>query len=204
MAASDWYTWATSIKNTTKHITGSCWKRGVGCYKMANSSGKRRRIQNTFISFCPDHTAALRVDENTSNVLMEAAVHKVPLSSVPRILGMTSMSVEAVLVHTWAIGRNIPNMPSQLVNPGALCHLFNMRSMDMKTMCINMSHWRVMSWRLACHRWGLHGSAYENAGQSAWRQGTGCTGRIWDQHGRFLQEYWAVTSSSPCSLTWTL
>ena len=38
MAASDWYTWATSIKNTTKHITGGAvGKEGVrDAIKMAS------------------------------------------------------------------------------------------------------------------------------------------------------------------------
>lgn len=145
MAASDWYTWATSIKNTTKHITGGAvGKEGVrDAIKMASLAvgSEEEFLKRPFISFWVLTMPPLRVDENTSNVLMEAAVHKVPsVISSGGILGMTSpMSVESALVHTHAETLACIAL-SQLVNPGApVIYSSYVRSMDMKTMCINMS-----------------------------------------------------------------
>lgn len=145
MQASDWYTWATSIKNTTKHITGGAvGKEGVrDAIKMASLAvgSEEEFLKRPFISFWVLTMPPLRVDENTSNVLMEAAVHKVPsVISSGGILGMTSpMSVESALVHTHAETLACIAL-SQLVNPGApVIYSSYVRSMDMKTMCINMS-----------------------------------------------------------------
>lgn len=145
MQASDWYTWATSIKNTTKHITGGAvGKEGVrDAIKMASLAvgSEEEFLKRPSISFWVLTMPPLRVDENTSNVLMEAAVHKVPsVISSGGILGMTSpMSVESALVHTHAETLACIAL-SQLVNPGApVIYSSYVRSMDMKTMCINMS-----------------------------------------------------------------
>lgn len=145
MESSDWYTWATSIKNTTKHITGGAvGKEGVrDAIKMASLAvgSEEEFYKRPFISFWVLTMPPLRVDENTSNVLMEAAVHKVPsVISSGGILGMTSpMSVESALVHTHAEILACIAL-SQLVNPGApVIYSSYVRSMDMKTMCINMA-----------------------------------------------------------------
>ena len=145
MQSSDWYTWATSIKNTTKHITGGAvGKEGVrDAIRMASLAigSEEEFYKRPFISFWVLTMPPLRVDENTSNVLMEAAVHKVPsVISSGGILGMTSpMSVESALVHTHAETLACIAL-SQLVNPGApVIYSSYVRSMDMKTMCINMS-----------------------------------------------------------------
>lgn len=145
MQTSDWYTWATSIKNTTKHITGGAVGReGVrDAIKMASLAigSEEEFLKRPFISFWVLTMPPLRVDENTSNVLMEAALHKVPsVISSGGILGMTSpMSVESALVHTHAETLACIAL-SQLVNPGApVIYSSYVRSMDMKTLCIAMS-----------------------------------------------------------------
>ena len=145
MQSSDWYTWATSIKNTTKHITGGAvGKEGVrDAIRMASLAigSEEEFLKRPFISFWVLTMPPLRVDENTSNVLMESAKYKVPsVISSGGILGMTSpMSVESALVHTHAETLACIAL-SQLVNPGApVIYSSYVRSMDMKTMCINMS-----------------------------------------------------------------
>ena len=145
MQASDWYTWATSIKNTTKHITGgAAGKQGVrDAIRMASLAcgSEEEFLMHPFISFWVLTMPPLRVDDNTCNVLMESARFKVPsVISSGGILGMTSpMSVESALVHTHAEIIACIAL-SQLVNPGApVIYSSYVRSMDMGTMCINMS-----------------------------------------------------------------
>lgn len=145
MQASDWYTWATSIKNTTKHITGGAvGKEGVrDAIRMASlaAGSEEEFLKHPFISFWVLTMPPLRVDENTCNVLMESAKFKVPsVISSGGILGMTSpMSVESALVHTHAEILACIAL-SQLVNPGApVIYSSYVRSMDMRTMCITMS-----------------------------------------------------------------
>lgn len=145
MQASDWYTWATSLKNTTKHVTGGAvGKEGVrDAIKMAALAAGNMDdfLAHPSISFWVLTMPPLRVDENTCNVLMEAAKWGVPsVVSSGGILGMTSpMSVESALVHTHA--ETIACIAlSQLVNPGApIIYSSYVRSMDMATMCIKMS-----------------------------------------------------------------
>lgn len=145
MQSSDWYTWATSIKNTTKHITGGAvGKEGVrDAIRMASLAigSEEEFLKRPFISFWVLTMPPLRVDENTSNVLMEAARWGVPsVISSGGILGMTSpMSVESALVHTHAEILACIAL-AQLVNPGApVIYSSFVRGMDMKTMCITMS-----------------------------------------------------------------
>lgn len=145
MQASDWYTWATSIKNTTKHITGGAvGKEGVrDAIRMASLAvgSEEEFLKRPFISFWVLTMPPLRVDENTCNVLMESARFKVPsVISSGGILGMSSpMSIESALVHTHAEILACVAL-SQLVNSGApVIYSSYVRSMDMRTMCINMS-----------------------------------------------------------------
>ena len=145
MQASDWYTWATSLKNTTKHITGgAAGKEGVrDAIKMASiaAGSEEDFLAHPSISFWVLTMPPLRVDDNTCNVLMEAARFGVPsVISSGGILGMTSpMSVESALVHTHAEIIACIAL-SQLVKPGApVIYSSYVRSMDMKTMSITMS-----------------------------------------------------------------
>ena len=145
MEASDWYTWATTIKNTTKHITGGVvGKEGVrDAIEMASLAiGSREEFnKRPFISFWVLTMPPLKVDENTCNVLMEAAIHKVPsVVSSGGILGITSpISVESAIVHTHAEILACIAL-SQIVNEGApIIYSSYVRSMDMKTLSVAMS-----------------------------------------------------------------
>lgn len=145
MEASDWYTWATTIKNTTKHITGGAvGKEGVrDAIKMASLAvgSEEEFLKRPFISFWVLTMPPMKVDENTSNVLMESAVHKVPsVISSGGILGITSpISIESAIVHTHAETLACIAL-SQLVNEGApVIYSSYVRSMDMKTLSVAMS-----------------------------------------------------------------
>ena len=145
MQSSDWYTWATSLKNTTKHVTGGAvGKEGVrDAIKMASlaAGSEEDFLAHPSISFWVLTMPPLRVDENTCNVLMEAAKWGVPsVVSSGGILGMTSpMSVESALVHTHAEIIACTAL-AQLVKKGApIIYSSYVRSMDMRTMCITMS-----------------------------------------------------------------
>ena len=145
MQASDWYTWATSLKNTTKHVTGGAvGKEGVrDAIKMAALAAGSMDdfLAHPSISFWVLTMPPLRVDENTCNVLMESAKWGVPtVVSSGGILGMTSpMSIESALVHTHAEIIACIAL-AQLVKPGApIIYSSYVRSMDMATMCIKMS-----------------------------------------------------------------
>ncbi len=145
MQSSDWYTWATSIKNTTKHITGGAvGKEGVrDAIRMASlaAGSEEEFLKRPFISFWVLTMPPMRVDENTSNVLMEAARWGVPsVISSGGILGITSpMSVESALVHTHAEILACIAL-AQIVRPGApVIYSSFVRGMDMKTMCVTMS-----------------------------------------------------------------
>lgn len=162
MQSSDWYTWATSIKNTTKHITGGAvGKEGVrDAVRMASLAiGSEEEFRKRpFISFWVLTMPPMRVDENTSNVLMEAARFGAPsVISSGGILGMTSpMSVESALVHTHAEILACIAL-SQLVNPGApVIYSSFVRTMDMKTMCITMSSPESILMRGAMAQLGLY------------------------------------------------
>lgn len=145
MDVSDWYTWAISIKNTTKHITGGAvGKEGVqDAIKMAGLAvgSEEEFLKRPFISFWVLTMPPLRVDENTANVLMEASRFKVPtVISSGGILGITSpMSVESALIHTHAEILACIAL-SQLVQPGApVIYSSFVRTLDMKTLCVAMS-----------------------------------------------------------------
>ena len=69
MQASDWYTWATSLKNTTKHVTGGAvGKEGVrDAIRMASiaAGSEEEFLRRPSISFWVLTMPPLRVDENT-------------------------------------------------------------------------------------------------------------------------------------------
>lgn len=145
MQASDWFTWATSIKNTTKHITGGAvGKEGVrDAIKMAIASvgSEEEFFKRPFISFWVLTMPPMTVDENTSNVLIEASLNKVPsVISSGGILGITSpISVESAIIHTHAETLACIAL-SQIVKEGApVIYSSYVRSMDMKTLSVAMS-----------------------------------------------------------------
>lgn len=145
MQASDWFTWATSIKNTTKHITGGAvGKEGVrDAIKMAIEAvgSEEEFFKRPFISFWVLTVPPMRVDENTSNVLIEASLNKVPsVISSGGILGISSpISVESAIIHTHAETLACIAL-SQIVKEGApVIYSSYVRSMDMRTLTISMS-----------------------------------------------------------------
>ena len=144
MAAADWFTWATSLKHTTKHITGGCvGKKGVqDAAKMASIAigSEEEFSKRPFISIWALTSPPLNADENMCNTLMEAA--RLGICNVITsggILGMSSpITVESALVHTHAEVMATIAL-TQLVRPGApIIFSSFIRGVDMKTMCVGM------------------------------------------------------------------
>ncbi|MEJ8554185.1 trimethylamine methyltransferase family protein [Tepidibacter sp. Z1-5] len=145
LQASDWYTWATTIKNTTKHITGGVvGKEGVrDAVKMASLAvgSEEEFLKRPFISVWVLTMPPMKVDENTLNVLMEASKYKIPsVISSGGILGISSpITIESAIIHTHAETLACIAL-SQMVNPGApVIYSSYVRSMDMKTLSVAMS-----------------------------------------------------------------
>lgn len=145
LETSDWYTWATTIKNTTKHITGGVvGKEGVrDAIEMASLAvGSREAfLERPFISFWVLTSPPMKVDENPLNVLMESSVHKVPLViSSGGILGISSpITIESAIIQTHAETLACIAL-TQLVNPGTpVLYSSYVRSMDMQSLSVLMS-----------------------------------------------------------------
>ena len=94
-AFNDWYTWATTIKNTTKHITGGML--GARCVKDAARMGaialgsEEQFRERPFISGWVLTLPPFGIDTESLDALMEMSRWKIPviLSSGP-ILGTSS------------------------------------------------------------------------------------------------------------------
>ncbi len=141
----EWYSWATNIKNTTKHITnGGYGTQGVrDIIKMASIAvGSEEAFhERPYISFWILTKPALQIDRLTLEALIEMSKHKVPaiISSGP-ILGVTSpvtiagtcAQAHAEILACITLG--------QLVNPGApVVYTSFARSFDFKTGSVAMS-----------------------------------------------------------------
>jgi len=141
----DWYTWATTIKNTTKHITGGML--GARCVQDAarmgaialgdeNAFRKRPFISGWVLTLPP-----LGVDAQSLEALMEMSRWKIPvmLSSGP-ILGTSSpVTIAGTIAQTHAeiLGCLVV---SQLTSPGApLVYTSFARGVDMKTGNVSMA-----------------------------------------------------------------
>lgn len=140
----DWYTWATSIKNTTKHITGGCvGKQGVrDAMRMASLAigSEEEFLKRPFISVWALTSPPLAAQENMCNTLMEAARLGITnVISSGGILGMSSpITCESALIHTHAELLACIAL-TQLVRPGApVIYSSFLRSVDMRTMCVGM------------------------------------------------------------------
>ncbi len=141
----DWYTWATSFSNTTKHITGP--GTGAGCVKdaikMASlvAGGEDKFLERPFFSLWILTTPPMKVDPLTLEALMEGARHKIPLiiSSGP-ILGVTApvtIAGSCAMAHSEILACLTL---SQLVNPGApAVYTSFARSMDFKIGHVSMA-----------------------------------------------------------------
>ena len=141
----DWYTWATTIKNTTKHITGGML--GARCVQDAAKMGaialgdenvfrKRPFISGWVLTLPP-----LGIDAESLDALMEMNRWKIPvmLSSGP-ILGTSSpVTIAGTIAQTHAeiLGCMVV---SQLVNPAApIVYTSFARGVDMKTGNVSMA-----------------------------------------------------------------
>ncbi len=141
----DWYTWATTIKNTTKHITGGML--GARCVQDAAKMGalalgdENRFRERPFISGWVLTLPPLGIDAESLDALMEMSRWKIPvmLSSGP-ILGTSSpVTIAGTLAQTHAeiLGCMVV---SQLVNPGApIVYTSFARGVDMKTGNVSMA-----------------------------------------------------------------
>lgn len=144
-AFNDWYTWATTIKNTTKHITGGML--GARCVQDAAKMGAialgndKRFRERPFISGWVLTLPPLGIDSESLEALMEMGRWKMPvmLSSGP-ILGASSpVTLAGTIAQTHAEILGCICV-SQLVNPGApIVYTSFARGMDMKSGNISMA-----------------------------------------------------------------
>ena len=141
----DWYTWATTIKNTTKHITGGML--GARCVQDAAKMGalalgsESRFRERPFISGWVLTLPPLGIDSESLEALMEMSRWKIPvmLSSGP-ILGTSSpVTLAGTIAQAHAEILGCITI-SQLTNPGApIVYTSFARGMDMKSGNISMA-----------------------------------------------------------------
>ena len=158
----DWYTWATTIKNTTKHITGGML--GARCVQDAAKMGaialgdEKLFRKRPFISGWVLTLPPFAIDTESLEALMEMSRWKIPvmLSSGP-ILG-TSSTVTIAGTIAQAHAEILACMVvSQLVNPGApIIYTSFARGMDMKSGNVSM----------ACPEFGILKVAMAQMGKS--------------------------------------
>ena len=141
----DWYTWATTIKNTTKHITGGML--GARCVQDAAKMGaialgdENLFRERPFISGWVLTLPPLGIDAESLDALMEMNRWKIPvmLSSGP-VLGTSSpVTIAGTIAQTHAeiLGCMVV---SQLVNPSApIVYTSFARGVDMKTGNVSMA-----------------------------------------------------------------
>jgi trimethylamine---corrinoid protein Co-methyltransferase len=144
-AVNDWYTWATCLKNTTKHITGGVLgTRGVrdviGMASVAFGS-EDRFLKRPCISGWVLTLPPLGIDNDSLEALVELSRWKIPamVSSGP-ILGVSSPVTVAgtvVQAHAEILGCLVV---SQLTSPGApFIYTSFARGMDMRTGSVTMA-----------------------------------------------------------------
>jgi trimethylamine--corrinoid protein Co-methyltransferase len=141
----DWYTWATCLKNTTKHVTGGMY--GTQCVRdavemAALACGSRETFaQRPFISGWVLTLPPLSIDRESLEAMLEMGRHGIPsiISSGP-ILGTSSpITIAGTCAQTHAeILACITT--AQVVNPGApVVYTSFARGMDMKTGNVHMA-----------------------------------------------------------------
>jgi len=141
----DWYTWATTIKNTTKHITGGML--GARCVQDAAKMGalalgdERLFRERPFISGWALTLPPFAIDSASLEALMEMSRWKIPvmLSSGP-ILGTTSpVTIAGTIAQAHAEILGCMTV-SQLTTPGApIVYTSFARGIDMKIGNISMA-----------------------------------------------------------------
>jgi trimethylamine--corrinoid protein Co-methyltransferase len=144
-ATNDWYTWATCMKNTTKHITGGVYGyRGVlDAIEMGAIAcgSKEKFLERPFISGWVLTIPPLDMDTVSLEAMIEMNRNNIPimLSSGP-ILGTTSpVTIAGTVAQAHAEILACITL-SQLVNPGApVVYTSFARGMNMKTSNISMA-----------------------------------------------------------------
>ena len=158
----DWYTWATTIKNTTKHITGGML--GARCVQDAAKMGALALGDDSlfrerpFISGWVLTLPPFAIDAESLEALMEMSRWKIPvmLSSGP-ILGTSSPVTIAGTIAQAHAEILACMVVSQLVNPGApIIYTSFARGMDMKSGNVSM----------ACPEFGILKVAMAQMGKS--------------------------------------
>jgi trimethylamine--corrinoid protein Co-methyltransferase len=158
----DWYTWATTIKNTTKHITGGML--GARCVQDAAKMGaialgdEKLFQERPFISGWVLTLPPFAIDTESLEALMEMSRWKIPvmLSSGP-ILGTSSPVTIAGTIAQAHAEILACMVVSQLVNPGApIIYTSFARGMDMKSGNVSM----------ACPEFGILKVAMAQMGKS--------------------------------------
>ncbi len=157
----DWHTWATSMKNTTKHITGGVLGyRGVkDAIEMGSiSAGSREAfLKRPFISGWVLTLPPLGMDTESLEAMMEMNRHDIPimLSSGP-ILGSTSpVTIPSTVAQAHAEILACITL-SQLINPGApLVYTSFARGMNMKTSNVSMAGPEFAVLKVAMSQMGL-------------------------------------------------
>jgi trimethylamine--corrinoid protein Co-methyltransferase len=145
-AYNDWYTWATTIKNTSKHITGGmlgkqCVRDAVKMCALAMNCSEEKVLERPPISGWMLTLPPLSHDLESLDAAIEMAKLKVPmmLSSGP-IMGVTSpVTLAGCIAQTNAEILAVIAL-TQLVNPGApLVYTSFARSSNMASGDISMS-----------------------------------------------------------------
>ena len=124
-AYNDWYTWATTIKNTTKHITGGmlgkeCVRDAVKMCALAMDCSEEEVLERPPISGWMLTLPPLSHDYESLDAAIEMAKLRIPmmLSSGP-ILGVSSpVSLASCIAQTNAEILAVIAL-TQLINPGA-------------------------------------------------------------------------------------
>ncbi|GAB4255648.1 MAG: glycine betaine--corrinoid protein methyltransferase [Deferrisomatales bacterium] len=141
----DWYTWAESIKNTTKHVTGGVpGARAVqDAVKMASAAvgGEEAFRRRPFLSGWVLTLPPLEIDHLSLEALIELGRWNLPamVSSGPIMGASSPMSVAATLAqaHAEILGCLVA---SQLAHPGApFVYTSFARIMDMRTANVSMA-----------------------------------------------------------------
>lgn len=145
-AYNDWYTWATTIKNTTKHITGGmlgkqCVRDAVKMCALAMDCSEEKVLERPPISGWLLTLPPLSHDLESLDAAIEMAKLKIPmmLSSGP-ITGVTApVTIAGCIAQTNAEILAVIAL-TQLINPGApLVYTSFARSTNMASGDISMS-----------------------------------------------------------------
>ena len=145
-AYNDWYTWATTIKNTTKHITGGmlgkeCVRDAVRMCALAMDCSEEKVLERPPISGWLLTLPPLTHDFESLDAAIEMAKLKIPimLSSGP-IMGVTSpVTIAGTIAQTNAEILAVIVL-TQLIKPGApLVYTSFARSSNMASGDISMS-----------------------------------------------------------------